>query len=199
MNKRIGAGLMALVVGACAHGDPHADVAYPLMDGRCDEFPAIAEARYAVAEGVTLYQFQDHHYVWFCYTIPSGDFGTMDLQVSAPGLEAPLNLHVSAQLGEWRADRPQDAPPDPQSERWWNHREWTGFWTGFNGFEVRPGQSGQSPRFKTHPGREVQLDKRRFGRGEWRWSIEIRGITGVDGQKRTLHYPERGEARLDVD
>ena len=199
MNQRIAPWLMVFALGACAHSRPHGELAYPLMDGRCDEFPSIAQARHEIAEGVTLYQFQDRHYVWFCYTIPEGNFGTMDMQVSAPALEAPLNLHVSAQLGEWRVDRPGDAPADPQSERWWNHHGWSGFWTGFNGFEKRPGRDGESPRFRTHPGREIQLDKRRFGRGEWRWSIEIRGIPSVDGQPRTLRYPDRGESRLEVD
>lgn len=199
MRPRAATLLMVLALGACVHGGPRRDVAYPLMDGRCDEFPAIAQTRYVVAEGITLYQFQDPHYVWFCYTIPEGDFGTMDLHVAAPGLVAPLNLHVSAQLGEWRVDRPDEAPTHPQSDLWWNHRGWSGYWTGFNGLEARADAQEPSPRFRRHPGREVQLDKRRFGRGAWRWSIEIHGITGADGKPRRLRYPEHGDLHLSVD
>lgn len=199
MHRCLAAVAGTVLLAACAPRAERPVPAYPLMDGRCDEFPAIAQAQYAVEEGITLYQFQDRHYVWFCYTIPEGDFGTMDLHVAAPGLEAPLNLHVSAQLGEWRVDRPEDAPLNPQSDRWWNHHGWTGYWTGFNGFETRADEPGQSPRFRRHPGREVQLDKRRFGRGEWHWSIEVNGITGADGKRRTLRYPDHGELRLSVD
>lgn len=203
MRRRLAAVAGTVLLAACApHAERPAMPVYPMLDGDCAEFRELAQAHFAVGEGVTLYQYQDHHYVWFCYTIPKDSFGTTDLRIEAPAPGEPLNLHVSAQLGEWPANRPDLAPVTPDSDRWWNHRGWTGYWTGFNGFDTRPdkdGKAGKTLRFARLAGREIQLDKRRFGRGEWRWRIEIRAIMGADGKSRDLHFPAQGDVTLMVD
>ena len=112
--------LAAFAVGAAERGGTPG---YPLLDGDCGEYAALAQAKHRVSDDVALYVFQDHDYVWFCYTLPANSFGMADLTVAAPALKKPLNLHVSAQLGEWPADEPDAAPASPDSPQWWNHRE----------------------------------------------------------------------------
>jgi hypothetical protein len=174
---------------ATAKGKP----SYPLLDGRCDEYPAIAQERHRIAAGIELFLFQDPDYLWLCFTLPPDAFGATDVVVAAPGLSEPLNLHVSAQLGEWVAARPEAAPGDVSSDRWWNQRGWTAMPVPFNGVTD---DAGSSFKFKPTPGRELQLGKRRFGRGPWRLAIHIAGLGDGSDAPQTARFPARGEHGL---
>jgi predicted lipoprotein with Yx(FWY)xxD motif len=78
----------------------------PMMDGKCIEYQFLEKAKTTdIGSGIILYTFQDNDYVWFCYNKNKQSWGTLDLFIDSPGLDEALNLHVSAQLGEWPADK----------------------------------------------------------------------------------------------
>ena len=175
---------------------------YPLLDGDCGEYAGLAQAKHRVSDDVALYVFQDHDYVWFCYTLPTSSFGMADLTVAAPALNKPLNLHVSAQLGEWPADEPDAAPAGPDSPQWWNHSGWSGTTVPFNGAKAALDDAGKPKvdyNFRMTRARELQLSKQRFGRGEWRWHIDIRNVADRKGGQVSLRFPKQGEQTLKVE
>jgi len=167
-----------------------ASPAYPLLDGACSEYEALGATAVRVDADVRLMTFQDADYVWFCFTLPAGSYGTLDMQIKAPGMEAPTNLHVSAQLGEWRADRPNEAPQDANSDKWWKVSNWWANTLRFNGgVETK---SGSQPKFLTGEGRELQISKAKFGRGAWNIRFEINDIaTSGGGSFRAVRFPAR--------
>ncbi len=59
----------------------------------------------------------------------------------------------------------------------------------FNGFDTIEGQ--RQARFKPAAGREIALDKARFGRGNWQLVFAIRGITGAQGAGHSFVFPPR--------
>jgi hypothetical protein len=123
-----GIGAAAFLVGAAS-----ATVSSPMLDGACSEYENLKAARVMIDTDLTMQVYQDTDYVWLCIALPPQSFGTIDLQISSQGLPAPLNLHVSAQLGEWRADVPGDAPQTAASDKWWNISKWTANPLQFNG------------------------------------------------------------------
>lgn len=176
--------------------------AYPLLDGACDEYPSLAQATYKISDDLTLYLFQDRDYVWLCYTLPENSFGMADLVVAAPALTQPLNLHVSAQLGEWPADKPNAAPASADSPQWWNHRGWSGTTVPFNGAKAALDDAGKPKvdyNFRMTRARELQLSKQRFGRGGWRWHIDIRNVADGKGGQVSFRFPKQGEQNLQAE
>lgn len=178
---------MLLMATTGAHA---AALAPPLVDGDCGEYPGLGVRPLTLAPKVDLFVYQDAHYVWLCYTYPDNSFGTVDVRLETPALSAPLNLHVSAQLGEWPAEDPEAAPQDPQSDRWWNARGWIANPVWANGLD----DSGETvrTRYKNAPARELQLSQGRFGRGEWRFSLKIGLIRGADGKFYEVNFPADG-------
>lgn len=166
----------------------------PMLDADCSEYPALGAVRQQVAPGMDLYIYQDAHYVWMCYTLPPGSRGQLDMQLQAPALASVLNLHVSAQLGEWPLDRDELVPKSPESDRWWETSGWTGTVLRINGMDT----SGPAPRYrwKDARAREVQLSKARFGRGEWRFSMDIHQVRQGDGALREVRFPSQGTYSL---
>ncbi|HEV2567258.1 hypothetical protein [Sphingomonas sp.] len=163
--------------------------AEPMLDGRCDDHagtPVLTDK----GVGVRLTQTRDH--VWLCLTAPVGSWSAVDLRIEAPGLTEPLNLHASAQLGEWAAGRTDAAPRDAQSPVWWNNRGWAGSVSRFNGMEAG------RVRFKPVEGRELQLAKARFGRGTWRLALDVNGVAGPDGKTGSVRLPATGTLALRV-
>lgn len=194
---------LLLAASAAAAAEKSGGPDYPLMDGACDEYPALAQSRHRIADGIELFLFQDRDYVWLCYTLPQNSFGMADFVVDAPGLQKKLNLHVSAQLGEWPADEPDAAPDSADSPKWWNHSGWSGTTVPFNGASASLDAAGKPKvdyNFRRTRGRELQLSKARFGRGEWRWHIDIRNVAdGTDGGQRAFRFPETGERTFKAD
>ncbi len=169
---------------------PGAPLAAPLVDGDCGEYAALGAGAVAVAPGVDLYAYQDPHHVWLCFTVPRGGFGILDLRIEAPALAEALNLHVSAQLGEWPADRPEAAPANALDERWWKVEGWTANPLRFRGVD-RTEEPAQA-QFESAPARELQLAKARFGRGEWRLGFSILAVRPEDGAFGDVEFPAGG-------
>jgi hypothetical protein len=163
----------------------------PLVDGDCDEYSRLKAKQIAISNDITLSIFQDKHFVWLCYGYPEGSFATVDLKLKTPALSETLNLHVSAQLGEWPVTKPELIPPNPESDLWWNAKGWTANPVWINGMDRTGAQARY--RFKNAKAREFQLSKRRFGRGEWQFSMEIRRIKGSDGNFYDVVFPRGGE------
>jgi hypothetical protein len=166
------------------------------VDGDCGEYAALGAHRETVDQHVTLTVHQDSHFVWLCYTLPPNSFGFLDLRIASAVLAKPLNLHVSAQLGEWPADEPDLAPRGEDSELWWTIDGWTANWQWYHGVDA----SGSSPKpiFKFAPGREVQLSKQRFGDGVIELVLNIGRIRRADGREYSLRFPQSGVYTLSV-
>ena len=199
----IGACLLAL--SACAQPqDPQTSTlssttaslppSSPLVDGLCDEYSALGAEPIAVSEEVELFIHQNAHSVWLCYSYPEGSFGMMEMFIDTDALPEPLTLHVSAQLGEWPTDQPELAPQEANSDLWWNHSGWVSNAVWFNGMD-RSGDRAEVI-FKSSPAREIQLSKARFGRGDWQFRLEIRGIRTADGTSTTAEFPSGGEVYI---
>lgn len=168
----------------------------PLVDGDCSDYVRLKVKPISVSNEVSLYIHQDKHFVWMCYTYPEGSFGTTDIKLKTSNLTEPLNLHVSAQLGEWPADKPELAPRNPESDIWWNAKGWTANTVWINGMD----RTGPTPRyrFKNARAREIQLSKSRFGKGVWTFSMEIRNIKGPDSKTYDVTFPKSGKYSLKV-
>lgn len=159
----------------------------PMVDGDCGEYAALGAQRETIVDGVTLHVHQDRDHVWLCYTVPDGSFGLLDLRIESDALPEPVNVHVSAKLGEWPADRPELAPQGPDSPLWWNHRGWTAHWIAYDG--VDRDAAPPRPRWRLGGAREVQLFRARFGAGEWRLAFDIQRIRGADGTDSNVRFP----------
>ncbi len=160
---------------------------YPLFDGRCDEYADLSAQSTELPHDVTLWTFQDAAYVWLCLALPEESMGTIDLRIEAPGLEDAVNLHVSAQLGEWRADFPDEAPQDAASPIWGTTHGW---FANAATTAYRQDEEGELQRTWAYSeGREVQLDKDRFGRGSWKLHLQLEMIRDDEGQFQTVFHP----------
>jgi len=182
--------LIAVFIGLISHAQTAAP---PLVDGKCQEYEGLSAQVIELDHGVKLHFYQNQHYVWICYCYQEGSYGTLDLQVEAPGLDEPLNLHVSAQLGEWPVNKPEEQPQDPLSDKWWNHVGWTANEIWPNGID-RSGERAQ-PQFKNAKARELQLSKARFGRGEWKLKFNIRALRTTNGMAN-LNFPEGNDPHI---
>lgn len=193
MFRTLALSLLTLFSAAASLSSASADPseAPPLVDGRCSEYAGLNAEVIQIDEAVMLRIYQDRHFVWLCYTYPEGSFGTLDLTVDSPALEAALNLHVSAQLGDWPAAKPELAPKEGNSEEWWNHTGWTANEVWFNGYRMRESENGeeQVANWRNAPARELQLSKAHFGRGDWKLRFDISAIQGQDGSRYSITYP----------
>lgn len=166
--------------------------AEPMLDGSCAEHLELADSTYEINERMTLYISEREDHVWLCYTVPEGQMGMLDLTVDSPGLERPLNLHVSAQLGEWPAGDPGAVPSVPEDPRWWNVAGWHANTLRFRG--ARETEQGRYPVFRSAPGREMQLAKSRFGTGEWKLVFAI----DSHSQQTGVRWPAEGTLKIAV-
>jgi hypothetical protein len=178
-------------ISAAGGGKPKAP---PLVDGSCDEYTSLGAESVPLSSDVVLRIYQDKFFVWMCYGYPEGSFGTLDLTLTTSTLKEGLNLHASAQLGEWPADKPDLAPTSPESELWWNIHGWTANPVWINGMD----NTSDKPRyrFKNAKARELQPNKQRFGSGVWRFKLEIRNIKGTDGRQYDIAFPKDGTQYL---
>ena len=164
----------------------------PMVDGKCIEYSQMKTATTTdLGSNVTLFSFQNDDYVWFCYSKNKQSYGTMDLYIDAPNLPEPLNLHISAQLGEWPANTPDAAPSEGNSDQWWEVDGWWANVVSFNGNKTTD-DGEERLNFKAGIGREMVLSKDRFGSGEWRLYFNIHAIVN-NGKSETIHYPEQSE------
>ena len=167
-----------------------------MLDGRCDDHAQAVRAQ-PIGDGAAAYARQTADHVWLCFAVPDGSYASLDLRIETPALARPLNLHASAQLGEWAADEPGAAPANGSSESWWKGVDgWWASTTPFNGSIATP--EGRRTNFRTVRGREVQLSKRRFGLGLWKVSAVISDVAVPGGGRVSVKWPASGQAVLTV-
>ena len=188
--------IVALFVMNVCQASPSAGE--PLMlDGDCGEYDALGAPAEHLDPRTKLYSWQDAGSVWLCIALPDRSQGVLDLKLLAPALDVPINLHVSAQLGEWLVGDPQGAPASPSDDRWWNHRGWYANPLHFGG--LQSGDHGTHVTFRFSSAREIQLSKDRFGRGEWLISLTLDAVGKADGSVGSISWPLDGNWRLHVD
>ena len=168
----------------------------PMLDGRCGDHVEIAETR-PVSGGVTAFVRQTKDHVWLCFALPPDSHGTTDLRIEAPALREPLNIHASAQLGEWAADDPNAAPRDGSSPIWGKVDGWWANVVPFGGLIATA--EGRRVNYKAIPGRELQLSKRRFGLGEWRLVATISDVAATGNERVSVRWPKSGHFTLKVE
>jgi predicted alpha/beta superfamily hydrolase len=154
-----------------------------LVDTICDASEWASASRTRVTETTELLAAQDSAALYLCLTLPPESYGTMDLYVLGTLSEAPSNLHASAQVGE----RVKGASGWPE----WtfgNHRQWYSPPVAVTGADVVDGRARM--KFTNASGREVAIEKAKFGKGPWRFMIEIRAL-GAD-KRGSLKFPANG-------
>ncbi len=189
--------LLVFVLIACNQvKDFSSTLAPPLIDGFADEYEKLGVTPIGIADSVNLYFYQDDFFVWIAYTYPKGSYGTTDIDLETEKLANPLNLHVSAQIGEWPVNQPETAPQNPESDLWWNMKGWYANEVWINGMD----RSGEVPRyrFKNAQAREIQLSKERFGSGKWKLRMEIRAIQLGDERVKFLFPADSSRYVLNV-
>jgi len=126
------------------------------------------------------------------YDYPDGSYGVLDMIVKTDKITEPINLHVSAQLGEWRVGDENNRPKTPTSDLWWNMNGWIANNLWANGIDTT---SYDQPEFKIKNGeiREVQMSKERFGHGDWKVKLKIAAIKGENGKFYSIDFPETEE------
>lgn len=139
----------------------------PMVDGDCTEYSKINSKPIELSKDVSWYIYQDEDYVWFCFTYPKDGMGMIDLQIETDKIGSTMNLHSSAQLGEWIVN--VDSMPKTQtSAKWWNNKGWIASFSRFNGVLEANDYSKNPVNFRRPKATEMQLSKKRFGRGEWK-------------------------------
>jgi predicted alpha/beta superfamily hydrolase len=154
-----------------------------LIDARCDDREWGGAARTPLTETSALLVMHDETSVYLCATLPPESYGTMDLYVMGQGDAFPVNLHASAQVGERR--KTADGWPE------WtfgNHRSWYSPPVAVTGAQVVDGRARMT--FSNVGGREVAIEKRKFGASPWRFMIEIRAL-GTE-KRGSLRFPSTG-------
>ncbi len=167
----------------------------PLVDGNLEDFQGLGVEPIILSEEVSLYFYQNDHYVWVAYDYPEGSYGTLDMKVLCPNLADTLNLHISAQLGEWFLKEGAPQPDNALSELWWNHDGWYANEVWMNGLDRS--EEEVSPNWRNAKAREIQISKERFGRGEWKLQLNIRAIQTPDGFTG-ITFPVEGMHTLNV-
>ncbi|MGE0589950.1 MAG: hypothetical protein AB7O48_15335 [Cyclobacteriaceae bacterium] len=186
--------LTALLIGCSTKQEPTSSIPAPLVDGSIDDYKALGVKPVTIADSVNLYTYQNEHYCWLAYDYPEGSFGTMDLKLLSPSFQDTINLHVSAQLGEWMLTPDSPKPDNANSDLWWNANGWTANTVWINGMD----RSGEQPRFrfKNANARELQLSKARFGKGQWKLKLMIRSLKGENGEFFDINYPPGPEMMI---
>lgn len=180
-------GLFVLLLVSSCQSTSDRPLITPMVDGQIEEYIELGVQPIDLGDHVQLYLYQNDYYVWIAYAYPEGSYGILDMEMVTPKVQDTLNIHVSAQLGEWFIKEGAARPQNPESDLWWNHKGWYSN-------EVWPNGSDKSgdrvrPKFKNALAREVQLSKDRFGYGNWHFNLNLGSIRLPDGTSTRIRYP----------
>ena len=143
----------------------------PLLDGRCDDAAYQDTTAHALGDGVSLFAVSDAHSFTLCIALPQPGFAALDL-VLEPEVGRPVELHVSAQLGE-RTWTPTLARP-------WTFGPVSGWFS-----PVTPyiGMEGATPRFRDVSAREIQFDRTRFHASSYGLRVSLSALGPSAGER----------------
>jgi hypothetical protein len=179
MTRRAAIVLVAALVFASAQAaELTAGVAHVvLLDGRCETTEWARAGRLDLGAGATLLVQEDADHVFVCVRGPPGGLNMLDLYLVSDRVATPVDLHVSAQVGERTLT--QTGWPD---WTWRNQAGWYGTPVPFAGMTT----DGR-PDFARDTDRELQLSKARFGALPWRIRVDVQ-FMGADRKLNAL-YP----------
>ncbi|MDB5367540.1 MAG: hypothetical protein JWM77_3467 [Rhodospirillales bacterium] len=153
-----------------------------LLDGRCEAAEWARAARLDLGSGASLLVQEDADHVFVCVRGPAGGLNTLDLYLVTDRAPVPVDLHVSAQVGERTLT--QSGWPDWQ---WRNQTGWYGTPVPFAGMTDLEG--APRPAFARDTDRELQLSKARFGPLPWRIRVDVQ-VMGPERKASALYPPE---------
>lgn len=149
-----------------------------LMDGRCETSEWADAALVSSTQGHTLRIKKSDRYLMMCITYPEDGRGTFEGYLVTDKQKTPLNIHVSAKVG----DREWSPSGWPEFE-WWAAEGWWSNPVRFNSAEE------EETRFLPSPAREVQFDLDHFGRDGWRIMFDVYYGRRDDGTYDTVALP----------
>lgn len=160
-----------------------------LLDGHCKEpfWKDIPATPLSNGEGQLKFAF-DGQFVTACIELTEAGLPSLDLWISTPALARSMRLHSSAQVGQ--AERKTIGWSD--AIEWGRSDGWYAPPIPIQGMVVRGNL--RRPLFSTVTQREIQLDTRRFGFGEWRFFLQI---SGVGSKRGRIRYPDADESMPD--
>ena len=160
-----------------------------LLDGHCKEpfWKDIPPTVLSQGEGQLRIAF-DGQFVTACVELVEAGLPSLDLWISTPALARSLRLHSSAQVGQ--AERKTIGWSD--DIEWGRSDGWYAPPIPIQGMVVRGNL--RRPLFSTVTQREIQLDTRRFGFGEWRFFLQISGVGSKRGQ---IRFPDADQSMPD--
>ncbi|MEL6870910.1 MAG: hypothetical protein AAFO81_14010 [Pseudomonadota bacterium] len=161
----------------------HAQVTPPmgseiLLDGKCSDDEWLDAKTIASNQGHSIRMKRSERYLYLCITYPEDAGGTFEGYLVTDAQRTPLNIHVSAKIGEreWQGE-------DWPEWDWWNAQGWWSTPVRYNSFEA-----GER-RFLRTPAREIQFDLNHFGRSGWRLMFDVYYGRNDDGTYRTVPLP----------
>ena len=178
---------MSLITTACFSQEITPST--PLMNDNCNEYTSLGAKIHSLKKDVKLFEFQNKDYVWFCLGMETESMIALDIYIDSPALAEAQNLHMSAQLGQWPIGKREEGPQGGNSDKWWRVNGWWANVGSFNGFRDT---ERKKVKFRGSIGKEIQLSKNHFGRGDWKLNFNIRGqqsITypaDVNGKRQTM-------------
>jgi|GEM_PF-6653156 len=145
-----------------------------LVDGVCDEDAWDQTPHLNIGEGAALDWLQDENYLYMCLQMPKGSYGTFDLYYLDPADGQPVDLHVSAQVGE----RKMQNGVWPEYI-WWNNTAWTA-----NNVEMQY-RDGKLAGFVEPEGHELQASMLKLANsnGEITLMLHVRALMKEDGTR----------------
>ena len=145
-----------------------------LIDGVCDEDAWDQTPHFDIGGGATLDWLQDENYLYMCLSITEGSYGTFDLYYLDPSDGQPVDLHVSAQIGERKLV--DGVWPD---YLWWNNTAWTA-----NNIEMQYTDNKRSG-FVEPAGHELQANLLKLAndKGEITLMLHVRALMSEDGTR----------------
>jgi hypothetical protein len=176
-------GILASILFFFAVGQTHAEITPPigsgiLLDGRCTDDEWNDAKTIASNQGHSIRMKRSDRYLFMCITYPEDSLGTIEGYLVSENQPTPLNIHVSAKIGdrEWQGDE--------WSERvWWAAEGW---WS--NPSRYNSVQEGER-RFLRTPEREIQFDLDYFGRTGWKLMFDFYYGRNEDGTYDTVSLP----------
>lgn len=160
-----------------------------LLDGQCKEpFWKDIPATVVNQGEMQLKLAFDGQFVTFCVELSEAGLPSVDLFISTPALARSMRLHSSAQVGQ--AERKTIGWSD--DIEWGRNDGWYAPPIPIQGMVVRGNL--RRPLFSTVSQREIQLDTRQFGFGEWRFFLQV---SGVGSKRARLRFPDADESMPD--
>jgi len=159
---------MSLISTACLSQEIKPST--PLMNDNCNEYAAMGAKIHPLKEGLKLFEYQNKDYVWFCLSNESKGVMVLDMYIDTPAKDEAQILHISARIGQWTDGKREEWRQ--VADRWWRVDGWWANASGYNGF-----RDAERTKLNFHrsTGREMQLSKNHFGRGEWNLNFKITG------------------------